>query len=115
MILDLHVFQALGKDVAEVTGEVGNSQGLLGSVVGLPGEKQTLMEDTLDCLSQRLETLDSAVERRCESMRSRIQDLAAFQVQIIPVKPGGEPKIFCPSEEYIGSSHEILSVLFLTD
>ncbi|MCJ8736789.1 hypothetical protein PDJAM_G00016450 [Pangasius djambal] len=74
--------EALGKDVAEVKGEVGHSRGLLGSVVGLPGEKHTLMEDTLDCLCQRLETLDSVVERRCESMRSRMQDLTAFQTEL---------------------------------
>lgn len=95
----LDFFQALGKDVAEVTGEVSHSRGLLGSVVGLSGEKYSLMEDTLDCLSLRLETLDSAVERRCESMRSRMQDLTAFQVAAIPVRAGGEHKIFCPSEQ----------------
>lgn len=92
MILSLHVFQALGKDVAEVTGEVGHSRGLLENVVGLPEEKLTLMEDTLGCLSQRLETLDSAVEHRCKTMRSRMQDLTAFQVQAIQVIAGGEPK-----------------------
>lgn len=101
-MLDLHVFQALGKDVAEVTGEVTRSQVLLGSVVGFPGEKQTLMEDTLDCLSQRLETLDSAVDRRCESMRNRMLDLTAFQVNAVPVRPGGEPKIFCLLDQSMG-------------
>lgn len=96
-MLNLLVFQALGKDVAEVTGEVGHSRGLLGSVEGLPEEKHTLIEDTLGCLSQRLDTLDSAVERRCENMRSRMQALTAFQVKAIPFRGGGEPKIFCQS------------------
>lgn len=93
----MHVFQALGKDVAEVSGEVSHSRGLLKSVVGLSGEKHTLMEDTLSCLFQLLETLDSAVERRCESMRSRMQDLTDFQVNTVSVRTGGKPKIFCPS------------------
>lgn len=84
--------------MADVTGEVGHSRGLLGSVVGLPEEKQTLMEDTLDCLSERLATLDSAVERRCESMRSRMHDLTAFQVKAIPVRVGSDPEIFCRSD-----------------
>lgn len=87
--------------MAEVTGEVSHSRGLLGSVVGLPEEKHSLMGDTLDCLSQRLETLDSAVEHRCESMRSRMQDLTAFQVKAISVivtRVSGKPKIVCPSD-----------------
>lgn len=87
------VFQALGKDVAEVTGEVGHCQGLLGSVVGLSGEKHALMEETLVCLCQILETLDSAVECRCGSMRSRMQDLTDFQVNAILDKACGRSKI----------------------
>ncbi|TSO25166.1 Nesprin-1 [Bagarius yarrelli] len=71
--------EALGIDVSEITEELGHSRGLLGNVVGLPVEKHILMDDTLGCLSQRLETLDSAVENRCESMRSRMQDLTEFQ------------------------------------
>lgn len=80
---NMHVFQALGKDVAEVSGVVGHSQGLLKNVVGLPGEKHTLMKDTLNSLSQRLETLDSTVKCRCESIRSRMKDLTDFQVKDI--------------------------------
>uniref|UniRef100_A0A4W5RRV1 Spectrin repeat containing, nuclear envelope 1b n=1 Tax=Hucho hucho TaxID=62062 RepID=A0A4W5RRV1_9TELE len=72
--------EALGKDVSEVTGEVSHSRGLLGQPTGLCAEDQVLLEDTLDCLTERLQTLDSALERRCEHMRTRMQELTAYQV-----------------------------------
>uniref|UniRef100_A0A8C7ULC6 Spectrin repeat containing, nuclear envelope 1b n=1 Tax=Oncorhynchus mykiss TaxID=8022 RepID=A0A8C7ULC6_ONCMY len=46
----------------------------------LCAEDQVLLEDTLDCLTERLQTLDSALERRCEHMRTRMQELTAYQV-----------------------------------
>lgn len=70
--------------MAEVTEEVKHSRALLESA-GLSGEEQVLMMETLDCLSQRLGALDSAVERRCDRMRSRMQDLTAFQVKVAPL------------------------------
>ncbi|XP_076833611.1 nesprin-1-like isoform X2 [Brachyhypopomus gauderio] len=74
--------EALGKDVAEVSREVSSSQALLGGAVGFSAEEHALMEETLGCLSRRLGALDSAVEQRCVTMRSRMQSLAAFQTEL---------------------------------
>ena len=73
----------LGKDVGEVTGDVSLSRGLLGRCagVGLAGEDQVLLEDVLDCLADRLAALDSALGRRCQHMRARMQELTAYQVR----------------------------------
>uniref|UniRef100_A0A8C7KDH8 Spectrin repeat containing, nuclear envelope 1b n=1 Tax=Oncorhynchus kisutch TaxID=8019 RepID=A0A8C7KDH8_ONCKI len=65
----------------EVTGVVSHSRGLLGQPTGLCAEDQVLLEDTLDCLTERLQTLDSALERRCEHMRTRMQELTAYQTE----------------------------------
>ncbi|XP_045579617.1 nesprin-1 isoform X1 [Salmo salar] len=73
--------EALGKDVSEVTGEVSHSRGLLGQPTGLCVEDQVLLEDALDCLTERLQTLDSALERRCEHMRTRMQELTYYQME----------------------------------
>lgn len=74
--------QTLGKEVTEVTRQVSHSEGLIGGSVGLSEEEQTLMKDTLDCLTRRLGALDSALDRRCDTMRSRMRELTAFQVGI---------------------------------
>lgn len=63
-----------------MTGEVSHSRGLLGQPTGLCVEDQVLLEDALDCLTERLQTLDSALERRCEHMRTRMQELTYYQV-----------------------------------
>ncbi len=68
--------------MTEVTRQVSHSEGLIGGSVGLSEEEQTLMKDTLDCLTRRLGALDSALDRRCDTMRSRMQELTAFQVRI---------------------------------
>ncbi|XP_041710587.2 nesprin-1 isoform X1 [Coregonus clupeaformis] len=73
--------EALGKDVSEVTGEVSHSRGLLGQPTGLCAEDQALLENTLDCLIERLQALDSALGRRCEHMRTRMQELTAYQTE----------------------------------
>ncbi|XP_052352542.1 nesprin-1-like isoform X4 [Oncorhynchus keta] len=73
--------EALGRDVSEVTGVVRHSRGLLGQPTGLCAEDQVLLEDTLDCLTERLQTLDSALERLCEHMRTRMQELTAYQTE----------------------------------
>ncbi|XP_073726049.1 nesprin-1 isoform X5 [Misgurnus anguillicaudatus] len=74
--------ETLGKEVAEVTKEVNHSQGLLGGTVGLSEDEQVVMKDTLDCLTRRLGTLDSALERRCDTMRSKMRELTAFQTEL---------------------------------
>lgn len=79
--LHLHPWQALGKDVAEVTEVVSHNRGLLRGIGGLQEEEQALMEDALDTLSRRLGALDSVVENRCDTMRSRMQELTSFQVK----------------------------------
>ncbi|XP_045574102.1 nesprin-1 isoform X3 [Salmo salar] len=73
--------EALGKDVSEVNGEVRHSRGLLGQPTGLCREDQALLEDTLDCLTERLGTMDSALGRRCEHMRTRMEELTAYQTE----------------------------------
>ncbi|XP_056332551.1 nesprin-1-like isoform X4 [Danio aesculapii] len=74
--------ETLGKEVTEVTQEVGHSQGLIRGSVGLSEDEQSLMKDTLDCLTRRLGALDSALDRRCESMRSRMRELSTFQTEL---------------------------------
>ncbi|KTF84425.1 hypothetical protein cypCar_00008835, partial [Cyprinus carpio] len=74
--------ETLGKEVTDVTRQVSNSKGLIGGSVGLSEEEQTLMKDTLDCLTQRLGALDSALDRRCDTMRSRMRELTAFQTEL---------------------------------
>uniref|UniRef100_A0A4W5PDW6 Spectrin repeat containing, nuclear envelope 1b n=1 Tax=Hucho hucho TaxID=62062 RepID=A0A4W5PDW6_9TELE len=69
--------EALGKDVSEVNGEVSHSRCLLGQPTGLCGEDQALLEDTLDCLTERLGTMDSALGRRCEHMRTKMEELTS--------------------------------------
>lgn len=75
--------QALGKEVAEVTREVNHSQGQQEGAVGLSEEEKDVMKDTLDCLTRRLGALDSALERRCDAMRKKMLELAAFQVSVL--------------------------------
>lgn len=47
---------------------------------GRSDESQALMEETLDSLMVRLKTLDSVVVQRCDDMRTRLQELTAYQV-----------------------------------
>ncbi|KTF86539.1 hypothetical protein cypCar_00031778, partial [Cyprinus carpio] len=74
--------ETLGKEVTEVTRQLSHSEGLIGGSVGLSEEEQTLMKDTLDCLTRRLGALDSALDRRCDTMRSRMRELTAFQTEL---------------------------------
>uniref|UniRef100_A0A672NJW8 Nesprin-1-like n=1 Tax=Sinocyclocheilus grahami TaxID=75366 RepID=A0A672NJW8_SINGR len=74
--------ETLGKEVTEVTRQVSHSEGLIGGSVGLSEEEQMLMKDTLDCLTRRLGALDSALDRRCDTMRSRMRELTAFQTEL---------------------------------
>jgi len=71
--------------VRGVAEEVRHSQALLeapgGGLLG-PGD-QTLVEDTLDCLKDRLAALGSALGRRCEHMRTRMHELTAYQVPLL--------------------------------
>lgn len=39
------------------------------------------MEDTLEGLQERMGLLDSTLEQHCDSMRDRLQEHSAFQVQ----------------------------------
>ncbi|KAG1946578.1 nesprin-1 [Pimephales promelas] len=75
-------YETLGKEVTEVTRVASHSQGQIASSVGLSEEEQTLMKDTLDCLTRRLGALDSALDRRCDTMRSRMRELTAFQTEL---------------------------------
>ena len=70
--------------MGEVTGDVCLSRGLLGGCagVGLAVEDQVLLEDVLDCLADRLAALDSAMCRRCQHMRARMQELTSYQVRL---------------------------------
>lgn len=68
-----------------MNGEVRHSRGLLGQPTGLCREDQALLEDTLDCLTERLGTMDSALGRRCEHMRTRMEELTAYQVRLCGV------------------------------
>ena len=72
--------QALRKDLAEVTEEVGRSREVLGSSEELGGEDQEVMEEVLDYLAARLGSLDTVVGQHCEDTRRRMQELTAFQV-----------------------------------
>ncbi|XP_059374492.1 nesprin-1-like isoform X2 [Carassius carassius] len=74
--------ETLGKEVTEVTRQVSRSEGLIVGSVGLSEEEQKLMKDTLDCLTRRLGALDSALDRRCDTMRSRMRELTAFQTEL---------------------------------
>ncbi|XP_029114386.1 nesprin-1 isoform X5 [Scleropages formosus] len=74
--------EALGKDLNEVTEEVGHSRQLLVDAEGFSGERQMLVEETLDSLTIRLKTLDSVLMQRCEEMRARLQELTAFQTEL---------------------------------
>ncbi|XP_061097143.1 nesprin-1-like isoform X2 [Conger conger] len=74
--------EALRKDLAEVTEEVGRSREVLGSSEELGGEDQAVMEEALDCLAARLGALDSVVGQHCEDTRRRMQELAAFQTEL---------------------------------
>lgn len=78
--MDVVLVQALRKDLAEVTEEVGRSREVLGSAEELGGEDQAVMEEALDCLAARLGALDSVVGQHCNDTRRRMQELAAFQV-----------------------------------
>lgn len=56
--------------------------GLRGRVVCVGGgEEQTLMEDTLEGLQDRMGLLDSALEQHCDGMRDKLQAHSAFQVE----------------------------------
>lgn len=72
--------QSLGKGVSQVAEEVSQSWGRLQATGDLCGEDQPLMEETLDCLSQRLRVLDSALGGRCDHIRARMEELTVFQV-----------------------------------
>uniref|UniRef100_A0A3B3SWR2 Uncharacterized protein n=1 Tax=Paramormyrops kingsleyae TaxID=1676925 RepID=A0A3B3SWR2_9TELE len=75
--------EALGKDVREVEEEVGRSRKLVADSAGLCKEAQAPMEEALDYLHVRLETLDSVLEQRCEETRRRLQELSSFQVGLV--------------------------------
>jgi len=62
--------------------EVNQSRNLLGGEAGrlCGGEEQTLMEDALEGLQERMGLLDSALEQQCDSMRDRLQEHLTFQV-----------------------------------
>ena len=76
----LSSLQTLGTDVRDVTEEVRHSKVLLAVPAGLRQEERVLLEDTLDCLKERLSALGSALTERCEHMRARMHELTSYQV-----------------------------------
>ncbi|XP_076155328.1 nesprin-1 isoform X4 [Alosa pseudoharengus] len=74
--------ESLGQGVSQVAEEVSQSWGRLRATDGLCEEDQPLMEETLDCLSQRLRVLDSALGSRCDHIRARMEELTAFQTEL---------------------------------
>uniref|UniRef100_A0AAV2JAL2 Calponin-homology (CH) domain-containing protein n=1 Tax=Knipowitschia caucasica TaxID=637954 RepID=A0AAV2JAL2_KNICA len=74
--------EILESDVMHVTEDVKLSRSLLGGSCSLRQEDRHLLEDNLDCLKERLGTLGSALGQRCGHMRTRAQELTAFQSQL---------------------------------
>lgn len=73
----------MGRDVREVSEEVRHSKVLLAGPTGLREEDKVLLEDTLDCLKDRLGALGSAQRRRCEHMRTKMHELTDYQVGLV--------------------------------
>lgn len=62
---------------------MGRSRKLVADSAWLCEEAQAPMEEALDFLHARLETLDSVLEQRCEETRRRLQELSSFQVGLV--------------------------------
>ncbi|KAJ0062831.1 hypothetical protein NL108_008118 [Boleophthalmus pectinirostris] len=74
--------ETLESDVMHVTEDVKLSRSLLVGSSSLRQEDRVLLEDNLDCLKERLGTLGSALGHRCDHMRTRAQELTAFQTEL---------------------------------
>lgn len=66
-----------------VTEDVKLSRSLLVGSSRLRQEDRALLEDNLDCLKERLGALGSALGQRCDNMRTRAQELTAYQVRLV--------------------------------
>ncbi|KAJ0008745.1 hypothetical protein NQD34_016160 [Periophthalmus magnuspinnatus] len=74
--------ETMESDVMHVTEDVKLSRSLLVGSSSLRQEDRVLLEDNLDCLKERLGTLGSALGQRCDHMRTRAQELTAFQTEL---------------------------------
>ncbi|XP_032356678.1 nesprin-1 isoform X1 [Etheostoma spectabile] len=74
--------EILENDVRHVTEEVKLSQALLAGSSVLKQEDQSLLEDNLDCLKERLGALGCALGTRCDHMRTRAHELTAHQTEL---------------------------------
>nr|XP_057913481.1 nesprin-1 isoform X6 [Doryrhamphus excisus] len=75
--------EMLKEDLRRVKEEVSLSQAsLAGSSELLRQEERTLLQDNLDWLKERLGALDSALGQSCDHMRTRTQELSAYQTEL---------------------------------
>ncbi|XP_028808913.1 nesprin-1 isoform X6 [Denticeps clupeoides] len=74
--------EALAKEVKEVTEEVQHCREVLRTEEESWQGDEDMMGATLDGLENRLKLLDSTLEHRCEALKDRLQELAAFQADL---------------------------------
>ncbi|XP_067337447.1 nesprin-1 isoform X16 [Channa argus] len=76
--------ESLNKQLKEISREVNLCRELLGGGEGrLSGvDEQSLMEDTLEGLQERMGLLDSILEKHCDGLRDRLQEHSTLQNEV---------------------------------
>lgn len=76
-----HVSQDLAKDIREMAEKMGKNKHVFSQVFRENADNKDVIEETLDCLQQRLLLLETVVNHRCQQMKERFQQILNFQVR----------------------------------
>uniref|UniRef100_A0A4W3HCF8 Nesprin-1 n=1 Tax=Callorhinchus milii TaxID=7868 RepID=A0A4W3HCF8_CALMI len=81
--MEVHLYyqESLAKDIEEVTKELDTKTNAFLSVLPETSRNQDVIEETLNCMQERLSVLETAVKQRCEQMKDRLQELMEYQVR----------------------------------
>ncbi|KAM6459267.1 nesprin-1-like [Liasis olivaceus] len=71
--------ESLAKDIKEMTEKMDKSKDLFSHMFPESADNRDVIEDTLDCLLQRLTLLETLVNQRCQHMKERLQQILNFQ------------------------------------
>ncbi|XP_077205606.1 nesprin-1 isoform X11 [Paroedura picta] len=71
--------EALAKDIKEMAEKMDTNKHLFSQMFLDNADNKDVIEETLDCLQQRLMLLETVVNNRCQQMKGRFQQILNFQ------------------------------------
>ncbi|XP_043945040.1 nesprin-1 isoform X2 [Protopterus annectens] len=74
--------EVLDKDIKEVAEEVDKNKDVFFETAQVSGENLNTINETVCCLQERLQLVESAVNQRCQQMKERLQSLKNFQNEL---------------------------------